>query len=393
MRLILFIIAFSFSVCINAQKKEISQAQTYIKSGKDFDKAEQLMQTLLQKQDNRNNMKIYITLFESVRKQYEQNNENLFLRQKADTASLFTNCYKMFCIVESMDTLDAKPDKKGRVSPKYRKRNAEYLDPYRLNLFYGGAYYIRHQQYRTAFDFFKKYIDCATSPFFTGYNYLEKDKHIPEAAYWTTFCGYKMNDADRTLQYKNLALKDSTVLSFTLQYMAEAYLMKKDTTNYLSTLKVGFGFNPQFQFFFPRLIDYYTTTNQLDSAMAITDKALAVNDSNIVFRFAKSSILLNEGKYKESIDLSDSIIAKDDSLADAYFNAGTAYLNMALTLEESSRPRKKDINNAYKKARTYIERYRLLAPDEKDKWAPALYRIYLKLNMGKQFDEIDKLMH
>ncbi len=39
-----------------------------------------------------------------------------------------------------------------------------------------------------------------------------------------------------------------------------------------------------------------------------------------------------------------------------------------------------------------MERYRVLAPKEKDKWAPVLYRIYLNLNLGKQFDEIDHLL-
>jgi hypothetical protein len=39
-----------------------------------------------------------------------------------------------------------------------------------------------------------------------------------------------------------------------------------------------------------------------------------------------------------------------------------------------------------------MERYRQLAPNERDKWATALYRIYLNLNMGRQFDEIDRLL-
>ncbi len=391
-RIILLLLSFSLCVCVSAQKKEILQAQTYIKSGKDYDKAEKLMQTLLQKTENKSNIKIYVTWFESVRKQYEQNNEKLFLKQISDTASLFTNCYKMFNIVESMDSIDAQPDKKGNVHTKYRKRNAEYLDPYRLNLFYGGANYVRHQQYSTAFDYFKKYIDCATIPLFTGYDY-KNDRFRRQAAYWTTFCGYKMNDADRILQFKDLALQDSSHLSYTMQYIAEAYIAKKDTVNYVATINKGFDYSPEFPFFFPRLIDYYTALNKVDSAMTIINRALAVNDSNIVFRFAKSNILLNIGKYKESIAISDSLIAVDDSLADAYFNAGTGYLNIALSLEETPHPRKKDIINAYKKACSYIEHYRILAPDEKDKWAPALYRIYLKLNMGKQFDEIDRLMH
>jgi hypothetical protein len=39
-----------------------------------------------------------------------------------------------------------------------------------------------------------------------------------------------------------------------------------------------------------------------------------------------------------------------------------------------------------------MEKYRELAPDESQRWAPALYRIYLNLNKGKQFEEIDRLM-
>ena len=44
------------------------------------------------------------------------------------------------------------------------------------------------------------------------------------------------------------------------------------------------------------------------------------------------------------------------------------------------------------KARTYMEYYRQLMPGEKRKWAPVLYRIYLSLNLGRQFDEMDKIL-
>jgi len=33
-----------------------------------------------------------------------------------------------------------------------------------------------------------------------------------------------------------------------------------------------------------------------------------------------------------------------------------------------------------------------LRPDRKDAWGLPLYTIYLNLNMGKKFDEIDELM-
>jgi hypothetical protein len=39
-----------------------------------------------------------------------------------------------------------------------------------------------------------------------------------------------------------------------------------------------------------------------------------------------------------------------------------------------------------------MEHYRSLSPQDQKRWAPALYRIYLNLNMGQQFEEIDRLM-
>jgi tetratricopeptide repeat protein len=39
-----------------------------------------------------------------------------------------------------------------------------------------------------------------------------------------------------------------------------------------------------------------------------------------------------------------------------------------------------------------LEEYRKREPQDKDKWAVALYTIYLNLNMGKEFEEIDKLL-
>lgn len=40
-----------------------------------------------------------------------------------------------------------------------------------------------------------------------------------------------------------------------------------------------------------------------------------------------------------------------------------------------------------------MKRQRELKPDQKDLWAPGLYRVYYNLNMGTEFDEIEKLMN
>lgn len=375
--------------CLMAQKKELSQARSYVKSGK-YDEAEKLMTKLLKDSANRANERIYLTWYDAVRGNYNLGNEKLYLKQKYDTTAFFGNVKKMFQILETLDSLDMRPDKKGRVNLSYRARHAAQMNTVRPNLFNGGTFFVRKGNWKEAFAYFETYMDCARQPLFTDYAYDSIDTRMPEAAYWATYCGYKMGDLVLTLRYSKLALQNSARADFTLQYIAEAHRWLKDDELYLATLQEGFRRYPQFPYFFPRLIDAYTSMGRYDRALAVADSALAVNDSSQLYLFAKSSALLRLERYSECIEWSNRLIAINDSLSEPYFNVGTAYLNMASGMDV--RKDKQLIKAAYENARFYFERYRQLVPEEKQKWGPALYRIYLNLNMGKQFDEIDKLL-
>lgn len=380
--------------CLNAQKKEIVQARAFIKSGKDFDKAEQLMSKLLNDSANRGNIKIHLVLTEAVRKQYEVGNEQLYLKQKYDTAALFMLARKMFLVYEQLDSVDALPDKKGIVKTQYRKKNAEYLVQFHPNLFNGGLFFLRKQQYDTAYDFMDTYLHTAQLPMLGEFS----SKYVvneAKAAYWTLYCGYKLNNPSKALKYVTIAQRDTARLGHIYQYMAEMYKTQNDTARYVDVLKKGFTAFIDIPYFFTRLMDYYNARNLTDSALAVVNTALKHNDRNELFLYAKSTVLLNTGKYKECIEVCDSLIALNDTLADAYYDAGIACLNMAFVLDRSVKISEKDRNrmkDLYRRALPYMEKYRALCPDEKDKWAAALYNIYLQLNMGKEFEEIDKLL-
>lgn len=375
-----------------AQKKELNQARTFIKSGKEKElvNAENLMTALLKDQKNKDNKKIYLTWFDAVRGQYAQANERMYLKQKQDTAAFFELNRRMFTILETLDSIEMRPDAKGRIDIEYRQKHAEMLDAYRPNLFNAGTFHLRKNELQKAFDYFEFYIDCDRQPLFKEKDYLNKDPRMGEAAYWASYCGYKMQDAVLTLRHRKLALQDSSKASFTYQYIAEARRWLNDQELYLKTLEEGFRHDPTFSYFFPRLIDAYSQKKQYEKALLLTDSVLSVCDSCELYLFAKSTLLYRLERYEECIKVSDQVIAINPNQAEAHFNAGTAYLNIALTLDE--RKDKKQLRQIYQKARPYMERYRQLLPHEKEKWGPALYRIYLNLNMGKQFDEIDRLL-
>ncbi len=377
-----------------AQKKEISKARDFIKSGA-YDKAEALMTDLLKKDTaNQKEIKIYLTWYDAVVGQYKAANEKLYLKQKYDTVAFYNLIYKMQQVALDIDTLDMMPDHKGRVKTQYRENHAEELNRLRPNLYYGGTFLIRKGSYDRAFDFFNMYIEADQQPLFTGYEYVKKDAKMPEAAYWATFCGYKLKNPALTQKHAALALKDVNKAQFTLQYLCEAYKQLNDEENYVKTLSKGFHQFPKYPYFFPRLADYYTTQNRNDSVLAIADKGLMADADNTLFQLAKSVALLNLERYDDCIASSKELIRVKSKQPEPYYNIATCYLNQALIVEQENEPRKNRMKlvKLYTEAKPYMEKYRELAPDEKARWAPGLYRIYLNLNMGKEFDEIDKVM-
>ncbi len=388
---VLLLLLLMMTPCLTwAQKKELSQARTILKSGKRVEEAEKLMTGLLKKEANKDNKRIYAVWYESVLMQYQAVNEKLYMNQKQDTAQFYELTRRLFTVAESLDSLDMRPDKKGRVEPEYRKDHAEQLMKYRPNLFFAITYFIRKNDYKRAYEFGEFYLNCADQPLFKTYRLDSLDTRMTEAAYWTTYAGYRMNDPVLTLRYRKLALRDSSRAMSTLQFMAVARQKLKDDSLYLETLREGFRRDVTNDYFFSHLMDIYAAKGDYEQALATVEQSLEKNDSSQLYLFAKSTVLLNMGRYDESIALCKQLIEKHDSMPEPYYNAGIAYMNKALKLHPLRE--KKQMRMTYQKARPYMERYRLLAPMQKHKWGPALYRIYLNLNMGEEFDEIDRLL-
>ncbi|MBR6981876.1 MAG: hypothetical protein IKH88_18865 [Prevotella sp.] len=387
-----------FAMLVTAQRKTIDQAQTFIKSGKNLDRAEKLMTDLLKDSAYRQNKKVWTTLVDAVKVQYDQGNQKLYLKQKYDTAALFNNANKLLALCLQFDSIETIPDKKGKVNIKYREKHAEMLNAVRPNIYNGASFYLRKLDFKNAWMFYDAYIECANKPMFANYKYMETDTLMEKAAYRALYCAYRMGTLEKTLKYQNLAEKDSTYLENIIQYVAEMQLQSKDTIAYVNTMKRGFGIAPKNTFFFPRLVDYYNLKEETDSAWVFIENALESDSTNMLAVFAKSSALLNAKRYDECIDITSKLIALNDSMPEAYCNMGLAYYNQALMLEEKQMKEKKRtkkqkaaVNALFEKSLPYMEKFRQMAPEQQAKWLPALYTIYFNLNMGKEFDEIEKL--
>ncbi len=321
-------------------RTDIDKAKTYIKSGKDFDKAEKLMVALLKDSANHDNIKIYTTWYESVIGQYNAANEKLYLKQKYDTAAFYNLTRHLQEVAVELDALDVRPDKKGRVRPSHRADNAALLNSLRINIYYGGTWNVRKGDYEKGYTYFNDYLEAAHLPLFEAYHYQQKDSLLPTAAYWATLCGFRMQDAERTLKYSELALKDSAKATFTLQYMCEAYQWQKNDSAYIQTLTEGYERYPEYPYFFPRLADHYSALGKYEKVLALANRGLDITPDNPLFMVAKSVAQLNLEQYDECIETSRMLMELNDSLPEPYFNIATCYLNLALAIEQEREPRK-----------------------------------------------------
>ena len=54
---------------------------------------------------------------------------------------------------------------------------------------------------------------------------------------------------------------------------------------------------------------------------------------------------------------------------------------------------RKVLMGLYREAKQPMEMLRKLAPNDKERWGMPLYRIYLNLNMGAEFAEIEQIVN
>lgn len=320
-------------------------------------------------------------------------NMKAYLKQVCDTAALFSTLLNMYGNLYKCDSVDALPNQKGAVKLKYKSRTHYLRTKHIQNILNGGKYYLSKNNYGMAYNFFDSY-----------YTYTSKsDANLAKVAYWATFSSYKLGQYSNTLKYIDKAFdavddREDAVLQ---EYKSRSHNALNDAEAYESDLLQGVRAYPWHDFFFVNLIDLYSEKHLYAQGLSLSDSLISLNAQNPLYWFSKSKIELSENNYEKCIEYCDSTISRDSTYTDAYYNKGISYLNMALIRQEGActdllDPRcmedKKAIESLYRKAQPCMEMVRKLEPENIDRWGKHLYRIYMFLNRGEEFEEIDKLL-
>lgn len=392
-----------------AKKKEAAQKETKmstlyknaaktIKDGGDYNaRKNELLQALARPAlKDRDKARVYYTVAGLDEALNGVENRKAYLKQPYDTAAFFSHLLRMYEDLRLCDSVDSRPGADGRVRRAYAGKASSLRLKHRRNLYNGSQYFLRKADYASAYTALDFYSDYARE--------ARRGDVPPKVPYWAAVCGFMTNRPDRTLKYMARAMDagDADTRPVLQEYKVRSYELLKNDSAWLASIKEGVAEFPEHDYFFVHLADYYYNKRMWAEGRALADTLIALDGGKALHWYAKSKVELAAGEYERCAACSDSVIARDSTFADAYYNKGISFLNLAVIAQErvpvavgdaKGRAEREKVKGLYQAARPCMEAVRRLEPDNKDRWASPLYRIYLHLNLGKEFDEIDRLMH
>lgn len=394
---LLMAVSFAF-----AQEKNVKEAKSIAGEVKpDFAKAEQLINEALTNPETKDNAATWDVAGYIQKRINEKEMENAYLRKPYDTLKVYNSVLNMYNYYVKCDELAQIPNEKGKIKNKYRSANSKTILAERPNLINGGIQYLNLNKNEDALKYFAAYVDAATLPMMEKENLLEKDTILPQVAYYATLAADRVGDKDAVMKYAQYALKDKENGQFAMQLLTDAYKAKGDTAKWVEKLQEGIVKFPENQYFFANLVDYYSSSNQNDKAMQFADDMLAKDPNNKLYLYVKAYLYHNMKDYEKAIEFYKKTLDIDPAYAEACSNLGLVYLLQAQEYADKAPADINDPNYAtaqaeikkfYEAAKPYYEKARELKPDQKDLWLQGLYRVYYNLNMGPEFEEIEKMM-
>lgn len=348
-----------------------------------------------------NNPKLCLYAIEANHGLNDAENTKIYLKKSYDTLTFFSTTHEIIRECVRLDSLERSAIEMSGQKRHYAHIVKDEILKYFPNIIAAGRYYYKQKKFAESMQYLRTSLDLPKSE--TGKEVglqatIEEAKQLKNAAFYTAAAFFSKNYAEVS-RYHEKALLDTASHIAVIYYMALTAEAQNDTTSYRQWLERGWKEAPLQPPFFVRLANYHSQAENYKEVLRIAQVQLQTDSNDVAARFATTAAQLHLQQYDEAVRSGEQLLAKDTTNAETYFFVGSARVAQSKAVQlpdnvNSSAYRKAiALRRSYaEQALPYLEKYRELAPNETTKWAPMLYHVFLTLNQGSKFAEIEKLM-
>lgn len=383
----------------------LKDARTAIKNKRDQKNKEKSILEALKRDDLSNTERAEIYFMASALEHSLNDQENLkaYLKQKYDTAGYYNTMLEASRYALLCDSVDVLPNAKGKVKPRFRSKNRELLLLYRPNIYLGGRFFLRKADYARTFEYMSTYTDFPKQPILQSLTKLQEDTLLQHSNYYSVLSAYNSKQPTKALRYIDAAIEyaDSSKSPVLQEYKVRCLQSLERKDEWFEQLQLGLNLYPKHDYFFLNLANFYEEENRYDDVINLADSMLEHVQDASIYWYSKSLMYLHKENWLKSAQMADSVLVRDTVHVNALYNKGLSYVNEAADFfikacndvrNPKSKQDREHLQSLYRAAKHPCEELRRLRPDAVNSWAPLLYRIYLNLNMGDEFSEIEQIL-
>lgn len=305
------------------------------------------------------------------------------------------------CIAAALkcDEFDQQPNDKGKVAPKFFKKNNERLGSMRIQLVTVGQKFLNTDN-ATALKYLSLYCDASKSNLF-GAQAAKETNTIAQVSRIVGFIHFQQKDYKKALESAKVAMADESVKEdaepIYVASMEKLMENKQDTLNFINALK-----ELNAQKYFAYMASLYNRIGEKELAEKLVDEEIANNPGNKMAWATKGENAMNNRDWDTAIENFKKTVEIDPTFVQVWFNLGVCSSSKGFDMNEKfsdkqGRIKAEDaekVKAALNDAKTYYEKVRELDPNHETipNWPMQLRMIYNALGDTEKANEISKML-
>ena len=311
-------------------------------------------------------------------------------------ASTYTPIVNALNEAVKCDEFDNQPNDKGKVAPKFRKKNADRLANFR-NVLINAANETTDPDQKLSLA--NAYINSSESPLFAE-ALKAGDPYIGYAQFFAAAAYYNKENWNKAAEYAEKALKCEDVKENAEQYLVSALTKnlktKADTLTYIKKLN-----DINADKYMAQMASLYNQVGEKALSEKILNDAIAKDPNNKMAYAIKGENAMNARDWDEAIKNFKKTVEIDPEFTAVWFNLGvcasTKGFDLNEQLSENGRITTENdakVKDVLKEAVGYYEKVRQLDPNREkvSNWPYQLRMLYNAIGDTEKANEISKML-